>query len=102
MLSLALFAHGQTARPNIVYFLVDDLGFANVGFHSAEHTDTDPKTPHIDSLRADGAELTAFYTYKVRPFLFHLLLCCSPRTAYADCPRTSRLRSSAPRRAHHS
>ena len=65
MLALATFISAAAAKPHIVYLLVDDLGYANVGFHSAGHTDTDPKTPHIDSLRADGAELTAFYTYKV-------------------------------------
>eukprot|EP00040_Diaphanoeca_grandis_P044585 m.12819 g.12819 ORF g.12819 m.12819 type:complete len:654 (+) comp9463_c0_seq1:180-2141(+) len=47
------------SKPNIVYFLVDDLGYANVGFH-----DDEPLTTNIDSLHASGIELTSFYTYK--------------------------------------
>ena len=31
------------ALPHIVYFLVDDLGYSNVGFHNDE-----PITPNID------------------------------------------------------
>jgi hypothetical protein len=45
-----------TAKPNIVYFLVDDLGFANVGYNNRPNPE--PLTPHIDSLHDSGAELT--------------------------------------------
>lgn len=46
----------EGARPNIVYILADDLGFADVGFHGS-----DIKTPRLDQLAAGGAKLTQFY-----------------------------------------
>ncbi len=43
-------------RPHILYILVDDLGFADVGFHGS-----DIKTPNIDRLAEGGARLGQFY-----------------------------------------
>ncbi|MBW3634972.1 MAG: arylsulfatase [Armatimonadetes bacterium] len=43
-------------RPNIVFILADDLGWADVGYHGQEI-----KTPHIDSLAAGGVRLEQFY-----------------------------------------
>jgi arylsulfatase A-like enzyme len=54
------------SRPNIVFFLADDLGWADVGFHGGEI-----KTPHIDRLAAAGARLEQFYVQPV----------CSPTRA---------------------
>src|SRR5262245_42057809 len=54
------------SRPNIIYLLIDDLGFTDVGFHGSEI-----KTPHIDKLAAGGARLEAFYVQPV----------CSPTRA---------------------
>jgi arylsulfatase A-like enzyme len=53
--------------PNIVFFLIDDLGREDVGFMGC----TDIKTPHIDRLGATGAKLDAFYVQPV----------CSPTRA---------------------
>jgi arylsulfatase A-like enzyme len=53
--SLAIAA--QTERPNIVFILADDLGYADLGFHGSEI-----RTPHIDRLAAEGLELTRSYT----------------------------------------
>jgi len=53
------FAAEQT-KPNIVFILADDLGYADVGFNGP-----DIKTPNIDKLRAAGAKLDAFYTLPV-------------------------------------
>jgi arylsulfatase A-like enzyme len=51
-------AHGQeSARPNILYIVADDLGFADVGFRGS-----DILTPNIDRLAAEGAILQNFYT----------------------------------------
>jgi arylsulfatase I/J len=51
-------AQGQGAgRPNIVYIVADDLGFADVGFRGS-----DILTPNIDRLAAEGAILQNFYT----------------------------------------
>src|SRR5262245_3796525 len=42
--------------PNIVYILVDDLGWKDVGFHGS-----DIKTPNLDALAAAGTRLEQFY-----------------------------------------
>lgn len=54
------------ARPNIVYLLADDLGWADVSFHG-----TEIQTPNIDKLAAGGARLEQFYVQPV----------CSPTRA---------------------
>lgn len=54
-------------KPNIVYLLVDDLGFADVGFNGSK----DIRTPHIDKLAKAGAILADFYVQPV----------CSPTRA---------------------
>jgi arylsulfatase A-like enzyme len=46
----------ETAKPNIVYIVADDLGWKDVGFHGA-----DIKTPNIDKLAQTGARLEQFY-----------------------------------------
>lgn len=54
-------------RPHIVFFLADDMGYADVGFNGG----TEIKTPHLDKLAAAGANLKAFYVQPV----------CSPTRA---------------------
>ena len=56
------FAAGPTpvAKPNIVFLLADDLGWADVGFHGP-----DIRTPQLDKLAATGAKLEAFYVMPV-------------------------------------
>jgi arylsulfatase A len=46
------------AKPNIVFILADDLGFAEVGANSSDHY----KTPNIDSLANNGVRFSHFYT----------------------------------------
>lgn len=55
------------AKPNIVYFLIDDLGYADCGFNGG----TDIRTPSIDKLAKEGAILKSFYVQPV----------CSPTRA---------------------
>lgn len=49
---------GATAKPNIVFILADDLGFAEIGANNADHY----KTPNIDSLAKTGVRFNHFYT----------------------------------------
>jgi arylsulfatase A-like enzyme len=49
---------GATAKPNIVYILADDLGFAELGCNGADKF----KTPNIDALANSGVRFTRFYT----------------------------------------
>lgn len=44
-------------RPNIVFFLADDLGYSDLGCYGA----TDIRTPNIDRLAREGVRLTQFY-----------------------------------------
>ena len=55
-------SHGQQTKaeekPNIVFILVDNLGYGDIGcFGSTKH-----RTPHIDRLGAEGVRLTSFYS----------------------------------------
>lgn len=54
-------------KPNIVYFLIDDLGYADCGFNGGEEI----KTPNIDKLAHGGAILESHYVQPV----------CSPTRA---------------------
>jgi arylsulfatase A-like enzyme len=54
-------------RPNVVFFLIDDLGRADCGFMGGREI----RTPNIDKLAAAGAKLDAFYAQPV----------CSPTRA---------------------
>ena len=56
----------KAPRPNILFILSDDQGWADVGFHGGEI-----KTPNLDKLAAAGARLEQFYVQPV----------CSPTRA---------------------
>ncbi|HEX3869949.1 MAG TPA: sulfatase [Pirellulales bacterium] len=45
------------SKPNIVFVLVDDMGYADLGSYGAR----DIRTPHIDRLAREGARFTDFY-----------------------------------------
>lgn len=51
-------ADTEPDRPNVVVFLVDDLGFADIG---ANNPDCFYDTPHIDQLAAEGVRFTDGY-----------------------------------------
>jgi len=50
---------GLGARPNIVFVLTDDQGFADLGANGARD---DVRTPHLDRLAADGVRFTKAYS----------------------------------------
>jgi hypothetical protein len=55
------------AKPNIVYILADDMGYADAGFNGCKEI----KTPNLDKLAHAGAILKSFYVQPV----------CSPTRA---------------------
>ena len=55
------------SKPNIVFLLIDDLGYADCGFNGGNEI----KTPNIDKLAASGAILESHYVQPV----------CSPTRA---------------------
>jgi arylsulfatase A-like enzyme len=86
LLTLAVLFIAQAAsandRPNIVFIIADDLGWADVGFHGG----TAP-TPHLDKLAREGVELAQHYVHPV----------CSPtRTALMSGRYASRFGVTGP------
>ena len=59
LLAAVVPAHAHTAapRPNIVFVIADDLGWADVGYNGAKFYET----PHIDRLCADGMRFNEAY-----------------------------------------
>ncbi len=49
-------ARAEDGRPNIVFIMADDLGFADVGYRGSEI-----KTPNIDKLATEGVRMDSFY-----------------------------------------
>jgi arylsulfatase A-like enzyme len=56
-LTTAFAAQSGAAKPNVIIFLADDLGYADVGFNGCK----DIPTPHIDSIARKGATFTDGY-----------------------------------------
>ncbi len=50
-------ANSQVSKPNIIFILADDLGYADIGATGA----TDIHTPHIDSLAKNGTTFVNAY-----------------------------------------
>ena len=57
LLAVPSFADAQTRRPNFVFFLVDDLGWRDLGCFGSTFYDT----PHVDALAAGGMRFTNAY-----------------------------------------
>jgi arylsulfatase A len=47
----------QTARPNIILIVADDVGYGDIGAYGAP----DVKTPNLDRLAREGVRFTDFY-----------------------------------------
>ncbi len=52
------FTPAVKTKPNIVIILTDDLGYGDLGCFGSKMI----KTPHLDSLAAEGVRLTQFYS----------------------------------------
>ena len=50
-------AANATRKPNILFIVGDDMGYADVGFHGCK----DIPTPHLDALAASGVRFTSGY-----------------------------------------
>lgn len=50
-------AFGQSKKPNIIFILADDLGYADLGAYGQEKI----QTPNIDALAKNGMLFTDFY-----------------------------------------
>jgi len=48
-------------RPNIIYIVCDDLGYADLGCYGGREADFGPVSPHIDRLAAGGVKFTQGY-----------------------------------------
>src|SRR6186713_2934198 len=61
LLALGALVHSMVAaevrKPNILFIVGDDMGFADVGFHGCK----DIPTPNLDALAASGVRLTNGY-----------------------------------------
>ena len=51
----------QTKRPNIIYILADDLGYAELGCYGQQKIET----PNIDQLAKNGMRFTQHYAFPV-------------------------------------
>ncbi len=47
----------QTARPNIIFIMTDDLGYGDLGCYGQKRI----QTPHIDRMATEGMRFTQFY-----------------------------------------
>ena len=66
-LLLSVSAFAAEKQPNIVFFLIDDLGYADCGFNGGKEI----QTPNIDKLASGGTVLESLYVQPV----------CSPTRA---------------------
>lgn len=62
----ALVFSTQTRRPNVLWVLIDDWGYNDVGFHNRDNENL-IRTPHIDWLAesAHGVRLERFYSQPI-------------------------------------
>ena len=64
LLLSASYTPGFGTKPHIVMILVDDWGWANVGYHHSVAT-PEVVTPNIDNLVNEGLELDQHYAFSV-------------------------------------
>ena len=62
----------QASKPHIMFLLVDDWGWADVGYHRNSSSE-EIVTPNIDNLVKEGLELDQHYTFK---------FCCPTRSSF--------------------
>lgn len=58
--NLYTFVASLSSKPNILFVLVDDLGWSDVGFHGSKI-----KTPNVDKLASEGVVLDSYYVQPI-------------------------------------
>ena len=48
-------------RPNVIFIVADDLGFADLGCYGGRDADFGPVSPQLDALAAQGMRFTQGY-----------------------------------------
>jgi arylsulfatase A-like enzyme len=82
VVSTQCFAAQPPARPNILFILADDMGFADAGCYGGEI-----RTPNLDRLAANGIRFTQFYnTARCWPTRSALLTGYYPQQIRMDPP----------------
>jgi len=79
-LALGILTNGlraESVKPNIIFILVDDQGYYDLGCYGA----TEVKTPRIDAMAAEGVRFTDYYAAApiCSPSRAGLLTGCYPR-----------------------
>jgi arylsulfatase B len=59
-------------KPNLMFILVDDWGWANLGIHNPGNPEV--TTPNLDALINDGILLDRHYVYKVASSVYCTLV----------------------------
>ena len=77
LLGLSLFCRAETKQPNIIFILIDDQGYYDLGCYGA----TEVKTPRIDAMAKEGIRFTDYYAAApiCSPSRAGLLTGCYPR-----------------------
>jgi arylsulfatase A-like enzyme len=52
---------GSAPRPNVIFIVADDLGFADLGCYGGRDADFGPVSPQLDALAANGLRFTQGY-----------------------------------------
>ena len=69
-------ARDEAPKPHVFFILVDDLGYADVGFNRVKAT-PEVATPTLDGIVAEGVHLTRHYVHKF----------CTPTRTSVQCGR---------------
>src|SRR5687768_6966891 len=72
LVTFALAGPARAARPNFLFVLVDDMGYADLSCFGGK--DARAQTPNIDRLAAEGIRFTQFYVNSP--------ICSPSRTAF--------------------
>ena len=49
-------------RPNVIFIVADDLGFADLGCYGGRAAESGPVSPRLDALAANGLRFTQGYS----------------------------------------